>query len=137
MINLKIKGKPLSKTRPRAFKSGRRISVYNDQSAEMRTISNKIRLQYDGKLLSGPIRLSVTFSFSRPKNHFRTGKFSHLLKECSPVSCMNSKDLDNLMKLYMDCLTGTVWEDDRQVIEFSAKKEWGEDFVYISIQELA
>lgn len=31
-------------------------------------------------------------------------------------------DLDNLLKATLDCLTGIIWEDDRQVIEILARK---------------
>ena len=33
------------------------------------------------------------------------------------------KDLDNLIKTVLDALSGTIYEDDKQVVEIRAKKE--------------
>ena len=54
--------------------------------------------------LEGSIRIYLTFYMPRPKSHFRTGKFKNQLKDNAPVFHTNTPDIDNLIKLMLDCL---------------------------------
>ena len=70
----------------------------------------------------GPVKLLVSFSFPRPKCHYRTGKKSHLMKDCAPVYHTNAPDLSKLIRAIEDAMIGVVYVDDRQVAEtFSLK----------------
>jgi len=69
----------------------------------------------------GPVKVSVTIEVVRPKNHFRSGKNSHLLKDDAPAIPTGKPDIDNVLKGVMDAMTGIVYADDKQV--FSAYPE--------------
>lgn len=87
--------------------------------------------------ITGPATLIVTFHFPRPKHHYRTGKYAHLLRDVAPRLMQTGPDLDKLVRAVGDALTdaGAV-VDDKQIQLIRAAKKWcspGED-PYVSIQ---
>lgn len=70
-------------------------------------------------------RLIVVFRFQRPKSV----KAGVLEKTTKP-------DTDKLIRSVLDALTGILWEDDSQVVEIIARKEFGTPSAEITIQEL-
>lgn len=74
--------------------------------------------------LTGPLRVRLTFTLTRPKSHFRTGRNSHLVKDGAPG--YPHQDVDNFVKGALDVLNGVVYEDDTQVVEVWATKRYGE-----------
>lgn len=71
--------------------------------------------QYDGPLLLGPVYMQYNFRMPRPKIHFRSGKFSHVLKDDAPYWHTNTPDLTKIIRSTEDALTGIVYKDDSQV----------------------
>ena len=71
-----------------------------------------------------PIRVSFVFYMARPKAHYRTGKFKHLLREDAPVYHTQTPDALKLARSTEDALTRIVWKDDAQNVSVTAKKEW-------------
>lgn len=81
-----------------------------------------------GEPFKGAVRLSLCFEFKRPKSHYRTGRFAHLLKESAPEEHLQKPDLDNLEKLIMDCLKRVqFYRDDSQVNKKKERKVWTEN----------
>lgn len=76
--------------------------------------------------LDGPLHLSVTFYIRRPKSHYRTGRFAHLLRADAPRHCVKTPDTDKLVRAIGDALTGVVYQDDSQIAHLSARKLYGE-----------
>jgi len=79
-----------------------------------------------------PFGVHVIFYFDRPKKHFRTGKFSGMLKPNAPTRHFHKPDEDNLRKAVLDAL-GTfdglpplVWADDGQVCGGGQSKFWAD-----------
>jgi Holliday junction resolvase RusA-like endonuclease len=68
--------------------------------------------------LLGPVRISVTFGFMRPKAHYRTGKNAHILRDDAPTYKTSTPDGDKLARAIGDALTGVVYKDDSQI-------QWG------------
>lgn len=64
----------------------------------------------------GPVTLSVSFYFTRPKS--KTYKKKKNLLEFKTTK----PDLDNLIKIIMDSLSGIIYRDDAQIVMLSAKK---------------
>lgn len=65
--------------------------------------------------LEGPVSVSVTFTFDRPKSAPKS-------RPCWPVT-RSSGDLDKLCRAVFDALTDAgVWRDDSQVIALQARK---------------
>jgi len=66
--------------------------------------------------------LSVVFRFQRPKSHFNKSG----LRSSAPPHCMSASngDLDKLLRSTNDALTGTLFDDDRQVVSIDATKRY-------------
>ena len=74
-------------------------------------------------LLDGPIGWMVVFYQTRPKRHYRTGKFSHLLRDDAPAMPIVNPDLTKLLRSTEDALKGVLWTDDNRIAtEYSAKR---------------
>jgi Holliday junction resolvase RusA-like endonuclease len=76
--------------------------------------------------IKGPVTLSMTFSIARFTNQYRTGRFSHLLRDDAPCWHCQDPDLSKLARATEDALTdGGVWHDDNQVVEYARlAKAW-------------
>ena len=74
--------------------------------------------------LKGDIYLKVIFYFKRPKNHFRSGKYSHLLKDAykDVIYKGSIPDLDNCVKLIADIIQPQMICDDSQICMLQAEK---------------
>jgi len=70
------------------------------------------------------IRLQLFFWMPRPKHHYRTGKYSHLLKTNAPKYHSYKPDISNLVKFVEDALAGKngFFVDDSQIVELGAVK---------------
>ena len=75
--------------------------------------------------LKGNIMLKLVFVMERPKNHFRTGKFRHILKENMPEYHSVTPDLDNLVKLVADVIQPQMIVNDSQICMLQAEKIYG------------
>jgi len=80
-------------------------------------------------LLCGPLAVTMVFSAARPKNHYRTGRNAHLLRDSAPTRPASTPDLSKLARSTEDALTGVIWKDDAQIVEYRrlAKVYVGED----------
>lgn len=64
----------------------------------------------------GKVFGSVFYVFPRPKNHFRTGKYSGELKEeYKNIAHTSRPDVLKLQRTFEDALSGIIWKDDSQV----------------------
>lgn len=76
---------------------------------------------------SQAVGLTVVFWFRRPKSHFGSGKNFNVMKDTAPLCHTQKPDLTKLVRCLEDALTGVVWNDDCQVIETKACKQWGDE----------
>ena len=115
-----IEGKPKPLLRPYYSK----ISIFDRSKKDKYDFAIQCNFYKPKELLKGPLSLELRFYMPRPKNHFRSGKFSHLLKDLTLERLYHIKvpDLSNLIKFVEDALVGSFYEDDRQIIEIKAVK---------------
>lgn len=74
--------------------------------------------------LTGPVSVSLTFYFPRPKSHYRA---NGQLKDTAPRYKSSRPDLDKLIRAVLDAMTAAgVWRDDSQVAALHANKAYGE-----------
>lgn len=73
-----------------------------------------------------PVRVRFSFTFPRPKSHFRTGKNAHLLRDDAPTCHTKIPDVLKLTRAVEDALTGIVWKDDAQICVELLTKEYGD-----------
>ena len=119
MFEIELPGKPIHMQRHRSFLKNGRIHFFNTQDnikKNVKLICKKLLAKYpDFYTETGQVNIWFDFFFQRPKNHYRAGKFAHILKESAPVAHISTPDVDNLVKFYMDVLTGIAYKDDSQV----------------------
>ncbi len=76
--------------------------------------------------LTGPVAVRVRFGMPRPKNHFRTGKYSHIRKDTAPEFHLKVPDATKLWRSAEDSLKGIAWLDDSQVVRQEITKEFND-----------
>lgn len=132
-----LPGKPMTWARARmvtASKNGKSFPrFYTPADREQRM--GEIRLFWNASgigLIAKPHALAMRceFIFDRPDSHFGTGRNAGVLKErfrhARPPSGKNGGDLDNLVKLVKDSLSGAAYTDDAQIAELQATKRYAE-----------
>lgn len=78
--------------------------------------------------IKGPVSLTATFFFLRPRSHYRTGRFADVLRDDAPVFATSRAcgDIDKLLRSTLDALTAAgVIVDDSQVGMVIATKTYG------------
>ena len=122
-LSLIIPGKPIAQKRHRHTKKG---FTYDPSKLEKDDFISKIEKK--PKLpFNFNIHLQLYFYIPRPKNHYRTGKYSDQLKKGVPYYCKSRPDIDNYIKFVMDCLNGIIYKDDSQVVHVEATKIYSTD----------
>ena len=88
--------------------------------------------------MSKPIKCTLHFFCSRPKNHYKTGKNAHILKDTAPKYNTNNKDLDNMVKFVLDALNDKLYTDDCLVIEINCIKAYSNanGYIYVKFEEI-
>ena len=123
-------GKPQTAGSKRAFpfrrKNGLLGVAVSDDNPKSRDWKNAVsdagaNQGLDG-LLSGPLKLTLTFYAPRPKGH--SGKKG--LKATAPAYPITRPDVLKLARAVEDALTGVVWGDDSQVVNEVLFKRYGE-----------
>ena len=133
MIDLFVEGNPKPQSRPRVSVRAGRGFAYNADSKEMKAwkkaLDDALKSISFGSFGSfgGPMHVELMFRLPRPKSHYRTGKFSHLLKDSAPGDHQSRADLDNLAKVVLDKITRSeYWLDDNQVVSLTVTKRWND-----------
>ena len=134
MIKFTIIGKPKALKRHRPSARG---GYYDPSSNDKKDIMLQIA-KFKPKIpLLGDIILSIRFTMPYPKKYYRTGKYSHLLKDNAPKHHSIKPDLDNLVKLISDVLQPGFYVDDSQICQIYAEKMYGKQpNTAIIIQEI-
>ena len=121
MISFTITGKPKALKRHRSTTGGR---MYDPSFKDKKEMWLQIA-KYRPKLpIAGDVYMKVIFYMPRPKHHFRTGKYAHLLKDDIPERHSIRPDLDNLVKMLCDTIQGKdrMIVDDSQICMLQAEK---------------
>ena len=97
--------------------------MYNPATAEGWKSEIALALRkWAGTKHAGPVLVSMTFEFARPKSHYLK---SGLLKLTAPRWHTGRPDADNLEKAVLDACTQIgIWKDDGQVVTLIAHKVW-------------
>jgi len=122
-----IPGEPKGQPRPRAFARNGMVRMYDPGTAEgwKSCIAAALVGKVPAEPMTGPIMVTMAFSMPRPRNHYRTGKQSHRLRDDAPVYHTGKPDADNLAKAVMDALSALrVWRDDAQVAHLYVEKRY-------------
>ena len=87
---------------------------------------HRLRIKAGGPI-DGPIYISATLTLPRPKSHYRTGRYAHLLRDDAPAwpYLIGSKDDDKLARCILDGLADPpahLFGNDTQVCGLEAWK---------------
>ena len=140
-ITVILNTRPKPKQSCRFTKDGRTYKKKEILNVET-MIKTELMLQLPSgfKPLGGAIMVkSLDFVYKRPKSHYRSGKYSHLLKANAPFYKTTRPDLtDNLPKLLFDTFNGIVIEDDSKIVHIcnSSKIYGDEDKIVVRLIEI-
>ena len=130
IIEFKALYPPTSLKRHRHTKFGNH--TYDPSSNEKKEFVSKIKQYLPEEPIKGPIKAELKFYEKRPKSHYRTGKFSGILKENAPKYNVSKRDIDNFVKFVFDSLNKIIYVDDSRVFELNCGKYYSErEYSYI------
>lgn len=129
---LYFEGRVIGKGRPRAARRGpAKIQLYTPArtAQEERRIKAGMARAYPGIAADGAAyRLTVEVRTVWRARHKRLTMPEHPLRR---------PDLDNVVKLIADALTGVFWADDAQIVELTARRVWSsQEGVLLEIDRL-
>jgi len=105
---------PVAKGRPRLSKYG----AYTPEKTRKAELNIKIFLQIKkAPLFESPVALELLFKMKRPKSVSKKKRPEHTVKP----------DLSNLIKLVEDAANRILYNDDSQILEIKARKEYAEE----------
>ena len=129
-VEFRVNGLPAPQGSKRHLGNG----VMVESSKKLRPWRTDVQLAaeraYSGDVISVPVHVNVDFFFARPKSHYRTGKYSDLLKADAPLYASTHRlgDLDKLLRSTIDALSfvtgGCVIRDDCLVVSLSSTKRY-------------
>ena len=98
----------------------------------------KVIENFPEEKMTKPLKCVLNFYCKRPKNHYKTGKNAHILKDTAPKYNINNKDLDNMVKFVLDALNDKLYTDDSLIFEISCSKMYsdGEGYIYAKFMEV-
>ena len=129
MTEIIIPGTPHGQGRPRATCVNGKVRMYDPPKSRAwkeyaRAIMKNHACGDDMIMKPAPIAIRVVASFVRKKSNKTT---DHIQKP----------DIDNIVKIVMDCGTGIFWEDDSQIISVLSDKFWSnEEYVHLQCTRL-
>ena len=134
-IEFRVFGLPAPQGSKRSLGNGIMVEASKKVRPWRTDVQHASRLAYHGKPVDEPVSIEVDFWFPRPKSHYRTGKYSNLLKPDAPIyaTTISVGDLDKLLRSTFDALSystgGCILRDDSLVGAVKAIKRYGDDDV--------
>jgi Holliday junction resolvase RusA-like endonuclease len=120
-----IAGTPKAQPRPKAARRGKHIVIYNPNTADEWKKAINQQTGDCPHYFDEAVKVTIVFCIARPKSHYRTGKYSMLLKDSAPDHHTSKPDIDNLEKAVLDSLVNSnILKDDSIVTEFPTRKLW-------------
>lgn len=109
-----IPGIPIAKARHKLCRRGNFPAMYDPQETKKKFVRQKIQAQHNDSFLPDWKAYKINLIFFMP---FHNETFPWMP---SPHIC--KPDLDNLEKFILDCCSGILYRDDKQIVEISSKK---------------
>ena len=117
-MRIRIDGNPIPDARSRVTRYG----TYSPRYREKKRLKTYF-LSLGIKRLDAPLKISLVFFMAIPKS---TSKKNRNEMESNQIAHTKKPDLDNLVKFVFDSCNGILFGDDRQIVELTASKRYGE-----------
>lgn len=144
-LRFEILGEPIPQARARFTRAGRMYTPAKTRKWKEHVSRTAIAAAAEAGIeqpLTGPLRLTVSFSLPIPRSWPKKVRNKALLNQLLPAS---KPDVDNLAKAVMDAINDCtnaegwplIWKDDCQVCSLIAAKRYGAtSFVTVAIEEI-
>jgi len=109
-----IPGIPIAKARHKLCRRGNYPSMYDPQDTQKKSVKNLIRHLYSQTFLPDWNAYKIILIFYMP---YHKDTFPWM-----PEHHIKKSDCDNLCKFYLDCCSGILFKDDKQIVEIYSKK---------------
>ncbi len=123
-------GVPVPQPRPRVSTRGGFARAYVPSKHAVHEWRQAVTEAFHGPVV-GPYTaracgVDIAVFLPRPKSHFRTGRFGHLVKDAAPrhPCARGTGDGDNYAKAVLDALEGQAFGDDSQVCDLTVRKRY-------------
>ena len=113
--------KPMALKRPRLMSNK---IVYDPSKKDKQKWIEIVKKHIPKKPLLKPLSVQLDMYFQRPKSHYRSGKYSKLLKSSCPLYNITMPDIDNCAKFILDAMNHIFYDDDRQVCQLICNKHY-------------
>lgn len=124
-IQFHVPGLPKPQGSKRHVGKGRLVESSKDLKAWRRKVSVAARDAFVGVgPYAGPVFVDLLFRLSRPKSHYRTGRFAHQLRDDAPDWVTTRPDVDKLVRGCLDALSGYAYVDDAMVVSLYTSKRY-------------
>jgi len=124
MISIHIYGQPIAWKRPAHKVIGGRVIVFDTQKKEKDQARWQIKSFYPGDILiTCPVAIKMNFYFKVPASESKVRRREKLSGASNHIY---KPDIDNLLKFYLDCLSGHVLVDDCIVFDICGSKHYAE-----------
>jgi len=130
-IKLIIHGEPKSQQRHRTHhvkcKDGREFdSRYDPSTKDKAAILAQVWDQRPDVPFTTAVRVDLNLYYPYRKEHYRSGRYSHLLKQPAPLCHIKQPDRDNADKIILDALSEHFWKNDSIVCDGRIRKMYSE-----------
>lgn len=119
MIQFTIQGEPQGKSRPRFNRSTGTAYTPKETKEYEKKVAESCRSACRGVMYHGAVSVAVTAYYGVPKSASRSAQMAMLDDTRRP---QKKPDIDNVVKVVLDGMTGVMFEDDKQVVSIVAAK---------------
>lgn len=121
MIELTIPGDYPGQGRPRTVKNKytHKKMTYDPNASDKKDMKKIIRFMSPRKPLEGALSVNLTI-YRKPQKSL--SKRKREAAEQGLIRPTVKPDIDNKIKLILDCMTGMLFKDDNQIVELNAKE---------------
>lgn len=124
-VQFHVPGLPKPQGSKRHVGGGRLVESSKELKAWRRKVSVAARDAFVGiGPYAGPVFVDLLFRLPRPKSHYRTGRFAHLLRDDAPDWVTTRPDVDKLVRGCLDALSGYGYVDDALVVSLYTSKRY-------------
>jgi Holliday junction resolvase RusA-like endonuclease len=126
-VKITVYGTPAAQGSKKGFinrKTNRVIIVEQDTGKKLKPWREAVKyaaieVRAGGLPLSGPLRVSMVFTFARPAGHFGSGKNAGQVRSSAPSHPHGRPDLSKLARSTEDALTDArAYDDDSRIVEY-------------------